>query len=133
MAWLKSAESILPEIWPSELPPESTKDFWFTACKYEMSMRDQLSAKLRMLIGGQELPSLSLLESWLFRRRLEWASQVALAKVMEGVEPIASMPEVLEWVLVKTWETDGCISMWNHAERNGMPHPGNPDGLSPIP
>jgi hypothetical protein len=40
---------------------------------------------------------------------------------------------VLEWALVKTWETDGCIGLWNHAERGGKPHPENPDGLSPIP
>lgn len=133
MAWLKSAESILPQVWPPELPPESTPDFWFLACKHEMSMRDSVSAKVRQLVAGQELPSMTLLESWLFRRRIEWASQVALAKVMEGVEPAATLPEVLEWALVKTWASDGCISMWKHAERGGKPHPENPDGLSPIP
>ena len=132
MAWLTSAESILPKAWPQELPPENTPDFWFTACKYEMATRDSLSAKVRVLIEGARLPSWTLLEVWLFRRRLEWAGQVALAKVAEGVDPDATLPEILEWALVKTWETDGCVGMWNHAERSGKPHPGNPDGLSPL-
>lgn len=133
MTWLCHAEARLPKVYPPELPPESTPDFWFIACKHEMSLRDGLSAKLRLLIGGKEPCSLTLLEAWLFRRRLEWAGQVALTKVKQGEEPNATLPEVLEWALVKTWETDGCIGLWNHAERGGKPHPENPDGLSPIP
>lgn len=89
MTWLRSAESLLPQVWPPELPSESTPDFWFTACKYEMSARDGLSEKLRLVIQGKESPPMTLLEAWLFRRRLEWAAQVALAKAKEGVEPNA--------------------------------------------
>lgn len=63
---------------------------------------------------------------------MEWAAQVAIVKVQEGVEPDAPLAEVLDWALNKTWESDGCIALWNHAERGGKPHPANPDGLSPI-
>jgi hypothetical protein len=31
------------------------------------------------------------------------------------------MHEVLEWLLIRSWESDGCVALWNHAERGGMP------------
>jgi hypothetical protein len=46
----------------------------------------ELSKKIRSLIAG-EVPSLTALEAWLYRRRVEWAMQVALAKVKQGIEP----------------------------------------------
>lgn len=133
MAWLKAAEAALPKLWPEELPPESTPDFWFTACKHEMATRNLLSEKLRSLAEGKGVEPLTLLEAWLFRRRIEWASQLALGAAKKGMEPDASLPEVLQWALVETWQTDGCIGMWKHAERDGKPHPDNPDGLAPLP
>ncbi|MBX3747311.1 MAG: hypothetical protein KF833_18535 [Verrucomicrobiae bacterium] len=72
------------------------------------------------------------IETWCFRKRLEWAAQLALAKVLEDVEPEASLTEVLVWCLVDSWHTDGCVAFWNNAERGGKPHPENPDGLHPI-
>ncbi len=127
-----NASKSLPPVWPPELPPENTPDFWFMACKLEMSTRDSVSAKLRTLSSGAEAPDPTPLEAWFFRRRFEWAGQVMLAKVQEQIEPDATLAEVLEWLLVRSWETDGCIAMWNHAERGGRAHPGNPDGLSPL-
>jgi hypothetical protein len=58
-----------------------------------------------------------------------------IAKAQQNIAPpeTVSLREVLEWALVKTWETDGCIGMWIHSERGGVPHPENPDGLSPLP
>lgn len=132
MAWLVRAEKDLPQVWPPELPSETTPDFWFTVCRFEMSTRDIVSEKLRLLLSGRAVDP-TLLEVWFFRRRFEWAGQVALAKAKEGVEPPVPLAEVLEWALVKTWQTDGCISLWKHAERGGKPHPDNPDGLSPLP
>ena len=129
--WLEAIDSLLPAIFPSELPPEGSVDFWFCAAQLEMSTRDELSRKIRSLIVGG-LPSLTPLEAWLYRRRVEWAMQVALAKVKQGIEPDAPLSEVLTWILVSSWETEGCIGFWNHAERGGMPHPENPDGMSPI-
>lgn len=97
-----------------------------------MASRAVLSMKVRAMIATSKLPEITPLEAWFYRRRVEWAGQVALAKAQEGVEPDAALEEVLEWALVNTWETDGCVALWNHMERNGRPHPENPDGLSPI-
>ncbi len=72
------------------------------------------------------------LEAWLYRRRVEWAAQVILVKAKERVEPDASVAEVLDWLLIGSWESDGCIGLWNHAERGGKSHPENPDFLSPV-
>lgn len=75
------------------------------------------------------------LESWLFWRRIEWGGQMILARAMKEVAPAESisMSDILQWALVDTWETNGCIAMWIHSERGGKPHPENPDGLSPLP
>ena len=136
--WMKIQSAHLPKVWPPELPPEDqseSEEFWREACRHEMSTRDSLSAKIRTLLVGLERPSISPLESWLLWRRFEWAGQVIIAKAEQNIAPPDTVPlrEVLEWALVKTWETDGCIGMWIHSERGGVPHPENPDGLSPLP
>jgi len=130
--WLQAMDSRLPAVFPSELPPETSKDFWFRVAEIEMSTRATLSAKVRTLIGGPGIPAMSPLEAWLFRRRVEWAGQVILAKAQIRIEPNEPLAEVLLWALVSSWESDGCIGLWNHAERGGKPHPNNPDGLSPL-
>jgi hypothetical protein len=129
--WLQSKDSQLPAIFPSELPSETSPDFWFVVAKLEMSTRDMLSAKIRLLVTNKEPPNMTILEAWLYRRRVEWAGQLVLAGVQKG-EPQMSLPQLLEWLLISSWETDGCIGLWNHAERGGTPHPENPDGLTPI-
>lgn len=130
--WLQQVDRWLPAQYPAELPPDTTKDFWFQVARFEMSTRDEVSAKLRAIISGLKPSDLSSLDCWFFRRRFEWAGQLALAKVQESIEPQAALPEVLDWMLVQSWESAGCIGMWNHAERDGKAHPENPDGLSPI-
>jgi hypothetical protein len=97
-----------------------------------MSTRDVLSAKVRSLVNGEGLCAMTPLEAWLYRRRVEWAAQVAFVKAKERVEPDVSLAELLDWLLIGTWESDGCIGLWNHAERGGKPHPENSDGLSPV-
>lgn len=132
LAWLKAMDSKLIAEFPTELPTESSPDFWFRVARIEMSTREDLSTKVRSLIFGGDPSSMSVLEAWLYRRRVEWAGQLTLVKVQEGVEPEASLAEVLEWLLIESWDSDGCIGLWNHAERGGKPHPSNPDGLSPV-
>jgi hypothetical protein len=129
---MKAMDSRLPAEWPPELPPESSPDFWFRVVQLEMTTRDTLSAKVRSLVAGAELPSMTPLESWLYRRRVEWAAQVVLAKAQERAEPDARLAEVLGWLLVGSWETDGCIGLWNHAERGGKAPPENPGGFLPM-
>lgn len=129
---LKLLDKAIPAKFPPELPPETDAAFWPLAMKLEMTARKGLSAKIRELVEKQIEVEFSDLECWLYRRRTEWAAQLALAKVKEKVEPNVSMEELLIWGLIKTWESDGCISMWNHMERGGKPHPKNVDGLSPI-
>ena len=132
LKWMESKDSMLPSTFPIELPAEESPDFWFRVAQFEMSTRKPLSEKVRFLIAGGVPPSMTPLEAWLYRRRVEWAAQLALAKATERGEPNAALSEVLEWLLVSSWESDGCIGLWNHAERGGKAHPENPDGLSPI-
>jgi len=129
---LKLLDQAVPAEFPPELPPETNPDFWVRATKLEMENRKVLSGKIRTLIEKQTDPGFTELECWLYRRRTDWAGQLALVKVKERVEPNVPLADLLIWGLVTTWETDGCISLWNHMERGGKPHPKNPDGLIPI-
>lgn len=128
--WLKAMDAQLPSDFPPELPPEASADFWFRVAQIEMSTRDAVSAKVRSLVNGEQFPAMTALEAWLHRRRVEWAVQVSLAKAKQRVEPNVPLSEVLDWLLIGSWESDGCIGLWNHAERGGKPHPENPDGIS---
>lgn len=132
MKWIKACEAALPTVWPPELPPEETPDFWFIACRHEMMTRKEISAQIRTMIETGDSGTVTPLEAWLIRRRLEWAGQMALAAVTKKVEPSGGLAEALYEVLVRSWEDAGCIAMWNHAERGGKPHPENQDGLSPL-
>lgn len=132
MDWLVDTIQQLPQVWPPELPPEETKDFWFTACRFEMQTRKEISARIRLMFHGEEMGEVRPLESWFFRRRMEWASQVVLAAVQKHLPPGRTAEETLEHLLIESWEKDGCVSMWYHAERGGQPHPENPDGLTPL-
>lgn len=49
--------------------------------------------------------------------------QLALGYLEKNHEPDLEAEEVLEWLLVTTWESDGCIGLWKHAERGGRPAP----------
>ncbi len=138
MEWMQIQAVNLPKAWPPELPPEDkskTEDFWRQVCRHEMTTRNSLSTKIRMLLDGSEPPSISALESWLLWRRFEWAGQIIMAKASQNIAPPDDVPltEVLDWALVRTWETDGCVEVWNHSERGGVPHPENPEGFSPLP
>jgi len=117
--WLSSIDAQLPQNWPAELPPESDPQFWWTAVRLEMSGRKALSAKLRSLVETGELPAMTDVDVWMYRRRVEWAGQLAVLKMQAGVEPDAPLPQVLTWALIDTWESDGCVGLWNHAERGG--------------
>lgn len=132
MDWLVSTAQQLPQVWPPELPPEEAKDFWFIACRFEMQTRKEVSARIRLMFHGEEMGEVRPLESWFFRRRMEWAGQVVLAAVQKNLLPGQTAEETLEHLLVGSWEKDGCVGMWYHAERDGRPHPENPDGLTPL-
>ena len=134
--WLIALDKTLSSAWPSELPPESDPGFWKLAAKLEMQHRSLISRKIEQMIAAARKPSsMTALELWFYRRRVEWAAQLFLAAVQRGIEPPGSacLPEVLKWALIDSWTTDGCIGFWNHAiERGGKSHPENPDGLTPI-
>jgi hypothetical protein len=129
---LKLLDQVIPAEFPDELPAETQHDFWERAMKLEMQTRSLLSCKIRELLNTKEPPAMSKAECWMYRRRVEWACQAALSKVKEGVEPNVTLEELLLWGLVTTWESDGCIAMWNHMQRGGKPHSKNPDGLTPT-
>lgn len=129
---LKFLDQLIPAAFPPELPKENHPKFWELATKLEMQERKSLSSKLKNLIQNQTGQDFTEAECWLSRRRFDWAGQLALVKAKEGVEPNVTLQELMVWALITTWESDGCISFWNHMERGGKPHPENPDGLTPI-
>lgn len=129
---LKIISDGLGHDWPAELPPESesqTEAFWLAACREEMRTRQTLSAKIQEILKMQGLPPMTPIEQWLLRRRIEWASQVGMSKFEQDILPPVPLPEVLEWALAKTWESDGCQGLWMHAERAGKMHPEAPDWI----
>jgi len=134
MDWLQAIDRTLPQDWPKELPPESASGFWRVAAEMEMQCRGIVSEQTQAMIESGRIPSsMTALDLWFYRRRVEWAGQVILAKAQEGIEPNATLADVLTWILIGSWDTNGCIGFWNHAvERSGKPHPLNPDGLSPV-
>ena len=126
---LKIICGALPVDWPSELPPESesqTEAFWMAACREEMRTRKTLSGKIRTLLEMKQRPALTSLEGWLLRRRVDWALQLGMDRFERRILPPVPLPEVLRWALVDNWESDGCQSMWIHAERGGKQHPQAP-------
>lgn len=133
IVWFENVERRLPTEFPNQLPPENDPDRWFHESRLEMQTRGIVSAKIRWLVAQPESPSMDALQAWFLRRRIEWACQVVVAQAKAGVVPDAPLNGLLEWLLVDKWESDGCIAMWNHAERGGQPHPENPAGLTPVP
>jgi hypothetical protein len=77
--WMKCVDARLPAVFPPELPAESSPGFWFRVAEVEMSTRESLSVKIRSLVAG-DASAMSLLDAWLYRRRVEWAVQLAIAK-----------------------------------------------------
>lgn len=134
MEALQSLTEWLPKDWPVELPAEceaETEAFWTAACREEMTRREVISTKIRQLVNQEGCPSIDAMEGWLVRRRIEWAAQAALEKARAGMEPPVAFVKVLEWALIDSWHSAGCLAMWSHAERGGKPHEDNPDGMTP--
>ncbi len=127
--WMIQAEKSGPKTWPVELPPEKSSAMWPAAARLEMQHRAAISEKIAQLIEGTlESSTMAPLEFWYFGRRCEFAAQIVRAKVEEGIEPPTHvrLPEVLRHLLIRAWDSDGCIGFWNHAfERGGKPPSGN--------
>jgi len=70
-------------------------------------MRTDLSAKLRGLAEVTELEKVTPLEAWLLQRRVEWAAQFAVEAVGRGLEPGGDPVEILMFVLIGSWDSDG--------------------------
>jgi len=129
---LKLFTDSLTKEWPKELPPEDqpqTEAFWQVACREEMRTRQTLSLKIQRLLKREARDPMTPIEGWLFRRRIEWATQLAMSKFESEVLPPVPIQEALEWALVQSWESDGCQAMWLHAERDGKMHPEAADWL----
>lgn len=127
--WLKRIDQQVQQQYPPELPVADDPEMWRVAQKLEMSTRDRLSDLIRSLVRTEVFPPMTLLDAWFYRRRVEWAAQLAWWKAKDGVEPDATLQEVLLWILVTTWESDGCIGFWNACERGGQPHPNLPPDM----
>jgi len=65
------------------------------------------------------------LEAWFYRRRVEWAVELLSANATARTEPEIPLARVLEWLLISSWESDGCIEFQRKARRGGKEHPSN--------
>lgn len=123
---LSEIENLLPKEWPSELPSVNTPGFWETATRQEFAHRATLTEKIRLALTGglQSVSTWSPIEAWLYQRRAEWTSQLALEGAKRRLACSDSPRDFLLNVMVEHWHEDGAVAFWNHAiERGGKPHP----------
>lgn len=121
LEFLAKLENALPTTWPPELPPLGTPGFWWEAARLEMTTRDSVSAALRLPGAGAALRAISPLGGWMVRRRIEWAAQIVQDRIEERAPTGPTPEETLEWLLIESWESDGCLAFWSNAERDGKP------------
>ena len=123
---LDQVEKLTVKEWPAELPPETAPGFWETATRMEFLHRATLTEKIRLALSGclQSCASWSPIEVWLYQRRMEWATQVALAAAKDGASCRDTPERFLLDVMVERWSDQGALAFWEHAtERSGRPHP----------
>lgn len=123
---LDEIERQLPKAWPAELPPEGSPGFWQVATRQEFEHRAILTEKIRLALtdGPQFFSTFSPIEAWLYRRRMEWATQLVLEAAKRGIHCTDTPHAFLKNVMVEHWADQGAHAFWNHAmERNGKPHP----------
>lgn len=123
---LDRIEKLTVKEWPAELPPETDPGFWEAATRMEFLHRATLTEKIRLALSGclQSCASWSPIEVWLYQRRVEWATQVALAAAKAGASCRDTPEKFLLDVMVDHWSDQGAIAFWEHAiERSGKPHP----------
>ena len=123
---LGEIEGLLSKERPPELPPENTPEFWEAATRLEFSHRTALTEKIRLALtnGLQSVATWTPAEAWLYRRRAEWAIQIAIEAARRRIACTDSPQEFLMKFIVEGWSEDGAIAFWNHAmERDGKPHP----------
>lgn len=126
--WLLNHTGELPTALPSEFPSETASEFWPTVCRLEMLTRKRISTRLKTMIDGNDMGVIEPLEAWFFRGRMEWALQLALTAAKERTIADAGFVQLLARVLIESWETEGCIAMWNR-ERDGETPSNSPHGL----
>ena len=119
-------EGLLSKERPPELPADNAPEFWEAATRLEFSHRTALTEKIRLALtnGLQSVATWTPVEAWLYRRRVDWAVQIAIEAARHGSACADSPREFLMKFIVEDWGEDGAIAFWNHAmERNGKPHP----------
>ena len=129
---LTKIEQLLPKEWPSELPPESTPGFWEIATRQEFAHRATLTQKIRLALTDdlQSVATWSPIETWLYRRRMEWATQIAFGAVLRRMSCHDTPREFLLNVIVDHWHEDGAVAFWEHAmERDGQPPPASDEDI----
>ena len=123
---LDEIERQLTKTWPTELPPAGTPGFWEAATRQEFAHRATLTEKIRLALidGPQFFSTFSPIEAWLYQRRMEWATQLALEAAKRKISCADSPRAFLMNVMVEHWSEEGAHAFWNHAmERDGKPHP----------
>jgi hypothetical protein len=133
--WLMDVSRTLPKAWPEQLPPveeEQTEGFWMAACREEMRTRHTLSAKILAWGPEPDASSLEPIEGWLVGMRIQWALQLVDAASQKATDTDVTLEWLIDFAMVRSWETNGCQGFWLHAERAGQAHPEAPGWLRDL-
>ena len=104
---------------PTILPPQNDPAFWQEVCRVEIAIRDTLSEKIRLLLKLEGPVALTDAEHYVLGLRLQWAEQLASEYIAQRHDFYEPTKDVLEWLLIDSWNEHGCISLWNHSDRAG--------------
>ena len=88
----------------------------------EMEFRSEVSRKIELILThGPKQVSLTQLEQWFCMRRIETAIRMISEYRRIGDMPPFPLNDLLHYLLIDTWNSDGCIGFWNHADKIGSP------------
>jgi hypothetical protein len=119
----------LPQVYPTD-PDRET---WEALLRLERAVRNDVSSWLRLALQARAAPD-SIPPKWAFlvNLRIKWALQLVRGYEARKVAPALPGNQILQWLLIETWETAGCAALQNHVARGGSPHPENPNGETPL-
>ena len=132
---LETIEKLRPKDWPPELPPEGTSGFWEAATRQEFAHRATLTKKIRLALKGglQSVAAWTPIESWLYARRMEWATLIVYEAVKDHVACTDSPQDFLTSVMVDHWSDEGARAFWDFAmERGGKPSPDDDEDIAKM-
>ena len=109
LAWIEQIGPFLSKEIPREIAADSSGN---DAARLEMETRSIVSLRLANFIEGYFTDVPDPLVSHFIRQRLDWAARAIMCGVTGEDYPEASFDGLLQWCLVDSWNTRGCVDFW---------------------